>query len=170
MGAGGGSGFDLNRLPSDHISTLPGPQDPTQAPPLPPETFPDPQLAKPLCPLFKFCFSCCLVLQSFAWPIRFCTADPDLLVLFILDQPSILQHPELDRCPTNVCEMDFSEVVYFPFSVFPLFFLGTSIITLFFFSPLNAKLASLERKRGFPFFIFFSESKVIYIHLGKVGR
>ena len=45
-------------------------------------------------------------------------------------------------------------------SVFPLFFLGALIITLVFL--FNAKLASLERKRDFPFFkhLFPPESKV----------
>ena len=51
---------------------------------------------------------------------------------------------------TNICQIEFSKFVYCPISVFPLFFLGALIITLVFL--FNAKLASLERKRGFPFF------------------
>ena len=68
---------------------------------------------------------------------------------------------------TNICQIEFSKFVYCPISVFPLFFLGALIITLVFL--FNAKLASLERKRDFPFFkhLFPPESKVIYNSFGE---
>jgi len=70
-------------------------------------------------------------------------------------------------CSTNICQIEFSKFVYCPISVFPLFFLGALIITLVFL--FNAKLASLERKRDFPFFkhLFPPESKVIYNSFGE---